>query len=472
VISKVAYLIPICLYPFISFAQVIYDGDTAVNKLLLRAYSDSILNNSQKDLNIQFFHHARLNLARPFGQNDGAMKQLKGQQHIAGLHVSGEAKHVEWSMMPQFCVEAPFREKIRSTPQLESSTLAFKNKIFNFRFSNAPFVWGVSHIDHLMMGFNAPGFKHIGLRSEKPLNIILGKLKFDLVAGKLDPAVSGGDNENAVNSTLNTSPDLGNRFFNGISVSLQPAFFKNSELGIIRQYQLPRNDLDYIPGIVNRYLPVLSGITKKSIGGTLEDSVRRDQQIAFFYILQIPTQKARLSIEYGWNDHKWHLRDLLLSWPHSAAYIISFKKLFTTSKGYDDLVVEYVNMKQQLEYTVRDAGDWYVHGSSPLGFTHKGQVLGVAAPNGIGVNKLHASFRRNIRLFSMGIGYSLIKNDHSYLAQTIWTDHVFRMSIIHRVRNYCFRFESNFVHANGYEFKKNRNWSSLQTNFSVYYKLQ
>ena len=77
--------------------------------------------------------------------------------------------------------------------------------------------------------------------------------------------------------------------------------------------------------------------------------------------------------------------------------------------------------------------------------------------------------RRNIKLFSIGIGYSLIKNDHSYLAQTIWTDHVFRMTMIQRVRNYCFRFQSNFVHANGYEFK-NRNLSSLQTNFSVYYK--
>lgn len=468
---KVNYLIPIFLYPFISFAQVIYDGDTAVNKWLLSPYSDSILNYSQKDLSIQFFHHARLNLARPFGQNDGAMKQLKGQQHIAGLQVSGEAKQVEWSIMPQFFVQVPFREKARSTPQLASSTVAFKNKLFNFRFSNAPFVWGGSHIDHLMMGFNAPGFRHIGLRSAKPLNIFLGKLKFDLVVGKLDPAAIGEMNENGVYLPLNISPDLLRRYFNGISLSLQPAFFKNSELGIIRQYQLPRNDLDYIPGIMNRYLPVLSGITKKSIGGTMEDSVNRDQQLAFFYILQIPTQKARLSIEYGWNDHKWHLRDLLLSWPHSAAYIISFKKLFTTSKGYDDLVVEYVNMKQQLEYSVRDAGDWYLHGSSPLGFTHKGQVLGVAASNGIGVNKLHISFRRNIKLFSIGIGYSMIKNDHSYLAQTIWTDHVFRTTIIHRVRNYCFRFESNFVHANGYEFKTNRNWSSLQTNFSVYYKL-
>ena len=454
-----------------SFAQVIYDGDTAFNKFLLSSYSDSILNISQKDLSIQFFHHARLNLSRPFGQNDGVMKQLKGQQHIAGLEVSGKAKHVEWSIMPQFFVQAPFREKIRSTPQLASSTVAFKNKLFNFRFSNAPFVWGSSHIDHLTMGFNAPGFRHVGLRSAKPLNIFLGKLKFDLVAGKLDPDVIGKMNENGFYSPLIISPDLLSRYFNGISLSLQPVFFKNSELGIIRQYQLPRNDLTYIPDIMNRYLPVLSGITKKSIGGTLEDSVRRDQQIALFYILQLPTQKARFSIEYGWNDHKWHLRDLLLSWPHSAAYIISFKKLFKTSKGYDDLVVEYVNMKQKLEYSVRDAADWYVHGSSPLGFTQRGQVLGVASSNGIGINKLHMSFRRNIKLFSIGIGYSLIKNDHSYLAQTIWTDHVFRTTIIHRVRNYCFRFESNFVHANGYEFKKNLNWSSLQSNFSVYYKL-
>lgn len=455
-----------------SFSQVIYDGDTAINKSLLGAYSDSIFKNSQKDLSIQFFHHARLNLARPFGQNDGAMKQLKGQQHIAGLQVSGEAKHVEWSLMPQFFVQAPFREKLKPTLQLASSTFALKNKLFNFRFSNAPFVWGGSHIDHLMMGFNAPGFRHVGLRSAKPLNIFLGKLKFDLVAGKLDPAAIGEMNENGASSTFNISPDLGIRYFNGISLSLQPAFFKNSELGIIRQYQLPRNDLAYIPDIMNRYLPVLSGITKKSIGGTLEDSVRRDQQIAFFYTLHIPTQKARLSIEYGWNDHKWHFRDLLLSWPHSAAYIISFKKLFKTSKGYDDLVVDYVNMKQQLEYSVRDAGDWYEHTVSNLGFTQRGQVLGVASSNGIGVNKLHMSFRRNMKLFSIGIGYSLIKNDHSYLAQTIWTDHVFRTTMIHRVRNYYFRFESNFVHANGYEFKQNRNWSSLQTNFSVYYKLQ
>ena len=470
--AKAIYLILLCLYPLISFAQVIYDGDTAVNKLLLSSYSDSILNNSQKDLSIQFFHHARFNLARPFGQNDGAMKQLKGQQHIAGLQVSGEAKHVEWSIMPQFFVQAPFREKFKSTPQLASSTVAFKNKLFNFRFSNAPFVWGGSHIDHLVMGFNAPGFRHLGLRSEKPLNIFLGKLKFDLVAGKLDPTAIGEMNENGVYLPLIIPPDLFRRYFNGISLSFQPAFFKNSELGIIRQYQLPRNDLDFIPGIMNRYLPVLSGITKKSIGGTLEDSVRRDQQISFFYTLQIPTQKVRFSIEYGWNDHKWHLRDLLLSWPHSAAYIISFKKLFKTSKGYDDLVVEYVNMRQQLEYSVRDAGDWYVHSGSPLGFTQKGQVFGVASSNGIGVNKLHMSFRRNIKLFSIGIGYSLIKNDHSYLSQTIWADHVFRMTMIHRVRNYCFRFESNFVHANGYEFKKNLNLSSLQSNFSVYYKLQ
>lgn len=471
-LAKLLLLTGFIFYSFSIFSQIIYDGDTVSNKFLFSANTDSIVNSSQRGVSIWYFYHGRLNVGRPFGQNDGLMKQLNGQQHAAGLQVSSTSKYVEWSMMPLIYFQDPFGAKNRFSPQFSASTLAFKNKLFNFRISNTPYTWGGSHIDHLMMGFNAPGFKHVGLKSQKPLNIFLGNLKFDLVVGTLAPAADGDVYENGASPTLNNLPNLGKRYFNGMSISLLPAFSKNSELGIIRQYQLPRNELAYIPQTMNRYLPVLIGITKKSIGGTKEDSVNRDQQLALFYTLQIPKQMARLSIEYGWNDHKWHLRDLLLSWPHSVAYIISFKKLFITSKGYDDLVVEYVNMKQQLEYIVRDAGDWYTHSGSPLGFTHKGQNLGVAASNGIGVNKLHLSFRRNIKRFSMGMGYSLIKNDHSYLSQIIWTDHVLKLNMIHRFRNFNFRLESLFVHANGYGFVQNRNWSSLQTNISFTYNLR
>jgi hypothetical protein len=480
---------------FFSFAhaQVAFDTDTLKNFSLLSRNSPSPLFTdlfSATDSTQSIFRilplalHGRYNTKRPFAENDGSFTADNGFQSILQLGLAGRWKPIEWQISPQFHTMLPTAYETspkwgtsNSTKQneisLQGSYVKFNLWKFTLRAAEGNMLRGFTNIDHILLGNNAPGFRHLGFGSSKPISIGIGKLEFDLVAGSLRAVETSLPQENNYLKPfpVNYTP-LGNRQYNGLTIVFHPSFMKNSSFGLIRQFQYTNNEMNRLNDPLNKYLPVLMGIFKNSIGGRAEDTIKRDQQISLNYALRIPSINTELSLEYGWNDHKWNSRDLLLSWPHSLAYIISLKKLFPRKTGYGDLVLEYTHMKQQLEYSMRDAGDWYYHYQSKVGFTHQGQILGIGGSNGQGLNKFTVQYRSVTPKNNWMFRYQLIANDHAYLKWPIWKDHVFSAANSRNFGRLTMRNEVKTIQSSGYAFVLGKHKTSFQTNCSIYYRLQ
>jgi hypothetical protein len=474
-------------------AQVSFETDTLKNGSILSGDStSSILTDlfSSKYRTQSIFRflplslHGLYNTNRPFAENDGNFSAENGFQSIVQLGMAGRWKNVEWRVSPMLHTTLP--TAYETSKQWGTSTSAKRNELslqgtfikfhvwkFSARAAEGNMLRGATNIDHLMLGSNAPGFRHLGFGSSIPISIGIGKLEFDLVAGSLRAVETSLPQENNYLKPFPSSyTTLGNRQFNGLTVVFHPAFMKNSSFGLIRQFQYTNNEMNRLNDPLNKYLPVLTGIFKNSIGGRAEDTIKRDQQISLNYALRIPSINTELSLEYGWNDHKWNSRDLLLSLPHSLAYIISLKKLFPRKTGYGDLVLEYTHMKQQLEYTMREGGDWYSHYQSRFGFTHQGQILGVGGANGQGLNKFTVQYRSITPKNNWMFRYQLIANDHSYLEWPIWKDHVFSVANSRNFGRLTIRNEVKAIQSSGYAFVLGKHKTSFQTNCSIYYRLQ
>jgi hypothetical protein len=491
------YLYIFLLFPSTNlFSQIIFDSDTVINKNILNdsLYTlksqlnifDFLPNTAKRSLNLSMpvEFHFRNNFNRPFGQNDGDFIQAAGLQTVLRLPVGFYSKNVDFLIDPFFHVLNATKYEISpkwgsDAQKIETNTLNLRGSLrFKWRklemiIGNHNYLMGPTNIDHLLISNNASGFMHLKLGTKSLVKLGFAHWEIALISGLLESSQGKFPLEN-YNLQHIISPKFSNdRYYSGLLLSISPTFLKNNTFGIIRQFQLPVNEIDRIKGVYNKYFPVLGEASKKSVGGLNEDKINRDQQLTLFYRLLIPSSKSTISMEYGWNDHKWDMRDLLTSWPHSLSYILSFKKIISKSNNlsYKDLVIEYVNMKQPLEIAVRDAGDWYVHGNGE-GFTHRGQILGVGGSNGIGINKLTFQYRvfteHSINTFK----FSNIKNDRSYQGQAIWNDWVFSLSRIQRFLNMSLKAELGYIRSNNYAFIFEKKKNAFQLNVSYYHQLR
>jgi hypothetical protein len=492
------YFLFFCFFIWQSiFAQNIYETDTLHNddlknnsiskSLAATRFEDFYFNNDSTWLNKFRLRRLQVEMRfsnnRPFGNTDGSLMQVPGFQALFNLQFSYVKKRFGFILSPLFLYSKSTGTTgnttwgnslnfIKGALASEGTTFFLNLRKIQLGLSDARFILGPTFIEHLLLGNNAPGFQHAYIRTSKPILVGIGNLLFDLSAGKLLPAYDKNPYENVFGLKSYIPPihraQYMKRYYNSISLAINPIIFPNSYFGIIRQFQLPLKEMNEESNFVIRYLPIFQNIAKSSLGGSLEDSVARDQQLSIFYSLVIPSIRSRFSIEYGWNDHKWNLRDLFVAWPHSAAYIISFKRLGNFGRMKSDLVIEYVRMKQHLEQSLRDAGDWYTFHGRSVGPTHRGQILGVGGSNGLGTNKLYLIYRVSNEKVVHGIKYIILKNNHTYQRSRpyIWTDQVISFSSILKKKYYMIRSELVYVHARNYGLVSG-NKTSFQLNFGV-----
>jgi hypothetical protein len=480
-ISKVNFL----------YAQGIYELDTLRSISILRPnrfnvsslrFEDYILDSDSLFLNRlrvrKFETNFRHNSNRPLGGVDGRFIQINGSQFISSLQVAYLTKKIGVILTPAFFLvhSSTPRNNVwgnsifvrRNQFLSEGSSFFLSLKKIQVGLSDSRFSLGPTFIENLLLGNNAPGFKHIYIRNLRPINIGIGVFNFDLSVGKLQPAVNGDPYENAsLRAGTRFLPSALNRYYNGVSISFMPRFLRNNYFGFIRQYQIRLDKLNFEKRILLRYLPIFQTIQKFSANGS-EDSLNRDQQLSLFYTLVMPSIRSQISIEYGWNDHKWNFRDLFVSWPHSAAYIVSFKKIGNLKNYRTDFLVEYVHMQQHLERSIRNAGDWYSFHGGSVGPTQYGQILGVGGSNGLGVNKLYILYRLFGENIIYGFKYIGIKNDHTYLSTRppVWKDHNFSFTFAIRRKQIMSRAEFVLTQSRNYGFSEFSK-TSLQVNFGI-----
>ncbi|MEM9324877.1 MAG: capsule assembly Wzi family protein, partial [Bacteroidota bacterium] len=298
----------------------------------------------------------------------------------------------------------------------QSHALILFAKHFGIGISTENLWWGPGRRNSLLMSNNASGFPHLTFRTISPVETTIGAFETQIVAGRLD--ASGYNPPSTDRSQRRNSPFFVPkrddwRYFNGIVFSYQPIWIKGLSLGFARSIQLYS---EYAKE-TNTYFPIAINLFRKNDRNRDEEQI--DQVLSVFSRWAWEDAKAEIYFEYGRNDASWHLRDFLLSPDHSRAYIFGFTKLFPIKSKFIEVGYEHTEMAQTINYLIRDAISWYMHGGVRHGYTNRGEVLGASIGPGSNMDHISVSYIDGVR--KAGLVFERISNQNDFYYRA-WDD--------------------------------------------------
>lgn len=369
----------------------------------------------------------KFNGHHPYGWNDEGMIAAKGLQQQVSAGVFAQYGPVSIQLQPQLVTAA--NPIFAHTAGYGAPGVGAFTKIYGGQSSlrlnagavslgvSTENVWmGPGQYSALLLSNNAPGFAHITFNTRRPVETVIGGFEFQVMAGRIDEdSVAGGLYENFHLKPAALTQDA--RYLNAMVLNYRPSFIPGFFFGMTRAFQIYESNLDQ-PGMgfVNKYIPVLSAIFKNGAGGSAEDQRGRDQQLSLFARMLFPKSRAEFYFEYGWNDHKANSRDFFSDPEHAAAYIVGGKKMIQLNRknNWLELNAELTHMSQSPDYVVRNAGNWYVHGTVLQGMTHQRQILGAGSGQGNNVQTLAVNWLSGVK--KIGIIIQRIQHDPKALA--------------------------------------------------------
>jgi hypothetical protein len=351
----------------------------------------------------------------PYGWSDGALMPVNGLQQIISTGFYTEIGPFSLQIKPEilYAQNSPYQTtslygqtnlggKISKVLPGQSRAALNLGPV-SFAVSTENIWWGPGQFTGLMMTNNPSGFLHLSFNTRKPLKTPIGKFEWQLISGR--PI----GNDNTANQVYNlksfreargggiSSSEEYSKYTNALTINYSPSFIKNIHIGFTRSFISSAGDvlgpISERVGIVKAFLPVIDGIFKeKRIA--FEDSIKWNQQASLYLRWLFPKAKAEVYVEYGWNDHKFNVRDMLMSPRHSSAYLVGVKKVFQINKDHLlDANLEYNQMGESEDKVVRPAGPWYYHGGGS-DFTHLGEVTGAGLESGSNLLTLSLNVRK------------------------------------------------------------------------------
>ena len=421
------------------------------------------------------------NTHHPFGWNDEGMLSTKGVQTVLTTGVYARYGPLSVQAMPQWVrSQNPSFESYASygAPStgmhakmlMGQSSLLLHTGGFAAGLSTENLWWGPGQYSSLLLSNNAPGFAHFTLSTTQPLCLPIGTFEGQLVAGRLDEdSTVKGLYENFHLKPAVLSDQW--RYFNAVVVTYQPSFFKNFHLGATRAFQVYKKDFQALGGrFIQRYLPVLTNIFKDQG----DDPIARDQQISVFTRWVFPKARSEFYFEYGWNDHKANGRDFALDPVHAAAYIVGGRKLQSVGKhSYLEFSTEMTHMAQPVDYVLRGAGNWYLHGQVLQGMTNQRQILGAGSGEGNNVGTVKLTWLKGFT--RLGISVQQIQHDLRALVtptplmlrDIFWNEWAYGINGRYRIGRVMLSGDFQFTRSANYAWEKN----CLRDNFYTYLQL-
>ncbi len=381
----------------------------------------------------------QFNTDYPISQNDGAMIPAKGYQVFFSPGIFWKYKKLSLQLYPEFVwtnnpmfptfntndnkVKLSHIIGLNHTDNLErfgyekyqkafwgQSSLRLNLRSISLGLSTENLWWGPSYKNSLIMSNNAPGFLHFTINTKRPIKTILGKIEFQMVMGKLEGAKIDFPDSNYfwLNNKNQKIPKPNDwRYLNAFSYSFQPKFINGLFLGLNRSFQIYHQDLG---NKISDYLPVITPFQKNNL--VQEDSIKRDQ-LASIWFRQIFRKSAfEIYGEYGWNDSKSNIWDLLVNFNHARAYSFGATKLVlirNNNNRYLRFNLEITQLDQTADRIVRNAGSWYGHYQVIHGYTHQGQVLGAQIGPGGNMQSLDMSVWNK----KLNYGFSIDRQAHN-----------------------------------------------------------
>lgn len=441
---------------------------------------------SFKEAKVDFFNgHGKLALLpvssitkftshHPYGWSDGSLMPLNGLQQMISLGAFAKIGPFSLQFKPEivyagnsnYDVSFLYGSSSTGTPIKKlfpgQSRLALNVGPLSFAVSSENIWWGPGQFSSLIISSNAPGFFHASFNSSKPIKTPIGKFEWQIIAGRPRGNDTNPEEVYSLKSVNEgygvNNPDFNySKYINAISVSYMPSFLSGVTIGGSRAFISGAGDvigsIASKVGTLNAFLPVFSGLFKeKRIA--FEDSLQWNQLVSLYIRTVVPRINAEFYVEFGWNDHKYNMRDLLMSPSHSAAYLIGFKKLFPIgNERWIDLSTEYNQMAQSADFLVRDAGGWYSH-SKKSNFSHFGEVLGSGIGYGSNLLTNTIQYRNKYNLF--GIVVEQLKRGPTFY-NTKWSELSIGFIARKKVNSFLFNARLSGIQSKNYGWEDGKN---------------
>jgi len=306
------------------------------------------------------------------------------------------------------------------------SQIAVSYRSFMLALSNQNMWWGPSKNNALVMSNNAAGFKHFSFKSNRPVNIFIGHLEWELIGGRLDNSLYTTHYPTQGHSSVPISGPANQdaRYMNGISISYHPKWVPGLFFGINRSVQMyQQTAIDN-----NAYLPVFVTLMRNG-----DEDIGTDGQISASIRYVMQEANAEFYFDFGKNDATTNARVLLMMPQDSRAYLFGATKMINLSSN-DKLIelnFEVTKISQTINRVVRNAGSWYVHTLVHQGFTQLGEVLGATVGPGGDQQDFNIKIIDGQTSFKYGLNMRRVvhNNDFLYAAyrdldqlKRYWTD--------------------------------------------------
>jgi len=396
----------------------------------------------------------------PFGSNDNSMVAAKGYQAMVSGGFYAEAGPLRIQLRPEYVYAA---NSSFATPETVGNHLyyAYPNLVYNridnpSRFVNEAYQkgsWGQSSIrlnfdpisfglsteslwwgpgikNSLLMSNNAPGFKHLTLNTTKPVDISIGKIEAQIIAGRLeDSGVAMPLAKANTNYTFLAKPDNW-RSIAGLVFTYQPKWVPGLYLGFDRTAVAYHNATD-------------SATTFSS----------------FFGRFVLPESHAEVYFQVGQNKHTPNDKGSRLA---STAYVAGFNKLvpLKATDQYIQVAIEFSQLEAPRGKGINVKPSWYTDVAVMQGYTNKGQVIGAGIGPGGNMQSLDLNWVKGFKQIGFGIERIVNNNDFFYGAglpigdvRRHWVDLAFKGNVGWNFDKLIINAELAYVNSLNYQWQ-------------------
>ena len=390
------------------------------------------------------------NSKAPYEWNLGSMLPAKGLQTMisAGVHASF-GKHVEIQLAPEFVNAAnknfegfPLqlnerawadRYQFWNTSDIPGqlgegaytklfagqSYIRYNTRSVSYGISTENMWWGPGSRNALIMSTNAPGFLHASIKTLRPIQTGIGRFEGEIIGGFLQ---SSGILPPRINSVYNGSfvyvpKEEKSRYMSGMVLTWQPKWTKGLFLGIAKASYLYAseisNPLDVLP---------LQGFFGRAITRT-EKTGRKASMGSLFARYVMPAEQAELYMEFGRKDLSLMPWNILQTESYRRAYVVGFRKLFSTSHGaHIQFMGELTQMQAPTAELIATPDSWYTHKNVRQGYTHLGRPIGAGIGPGSNSQTVEIAWVKGLK--KLGIQFERVRynSDYYYYAFAYITD--------------------------------------------------
>jgi hypothetical protein len=383
----------------------------------------------------------QFNSHHDYGWQDGPMIPNKGLQMYASAGVYGRLYKglVEFQFAPEVVyaqnqdLPAPGVRRWRGdlpdrfgteAYRLSSSGQSYIKLNVDFitvGLSSANVAWGPGRYSTIMLSENAPGMNHFSVESNKPLKTKWGTLEGQFLTGKLKHSgflySSGPTGDGSSLEPVFVVPGLDTTFrvWTGAVGVFSPTILPGFSIGVTRVVFTdgPVSNPNY-----SDYVALFFSNPFRGGGGGTQVGV--NQMASAFVRYVMPESHMEFYGEYGFDDNRYDLEDLIVSPDHSRGYMWGVRKLqpVNGTKEYWDLTYEmgqYEGAKEMLNRT--QFGYAVFYDGSP---SNSGQYLGAGI--GSGSNQWIFSLDKVKENKRIGFTYERIarNNDALYERRVPW----------------------------------------------------